>query len=126
MEENKGGRPPKEFDRELFEQLCGIMCTEDEICDIFKTTDKTLSNWCKRTYGLGFSDAHKRFSARGKLSLRRYQFKLAQKNASMAIFLGKNYLGQRDAIEYRDDTALEKLDEILSEAKQNAFKSETE
>lgn len=117
---NKGGRPPKEFDAELFENLCGIMCTEDEICDIFKTTDKTLSGWCKRQYGIGFSDAHKRFSARGKLSLRRYQFKLAQKNASMAIFLGKNYLGQRDAMEYQDNTALEKLDAILKETRSNA------
>lgn len=120
MPKNQGGRPPKEFDQDLFESLCGIMCTEDEICDIFKTTDKTLVNWCNRTYGMGFSDAHKMFSARGKLSLRRYQFKLAQKNASMAIFLGKNYLGQRDDIEFRDENALQKLDEILSQVRENA------
>lgn len=120
------GRPAKEFDKELFEQLCGIMCTEEEICGIFKTTDKTLANWCQRTYGLNFSEAHKRYSAQGKLSLRRYQFKLAQKNAAMAIFLGKNYLGQRDEVEYHDTAALEKLDAILSETKNNAFKSETE
>lgn len=122
MAKNKGGRPPKDFDAELFENLCGLMCTEEEICDIFRTTDKTLSNWCKRTYGTGFSDAHKRFSARGKLSLRRYQFRLAQKNASMAIFLGKNYLGQRDALEYEDNKAIEKLDEILSQTRQNAIR----
>ena len=120
MEENKGGRPPKEFDRDLFEQLCGIMCTEDEICDIFKTTDKTLSNWCKRTYGLGFSDAHKRFSARGKLSLRRYQFKLAQKNAAMAIFLGKNYLGQKDNIIETDEQTLQAVGEALVKIKRAA------
>lgn len=104
----KTGRPPKEFDQELFEQLCGIMCTEEEICDIFKTTDKTLAGWCQRRYKTTFSEAQKRFSARGKLSLRRYQFKLAQKNASMAIFLGKNYLGQTDVsgISYAGSTSL--------------------
>lgn len=122
----KRGRPSKEFDKELFEQLCGIMCTEEEICGIFKTTDKTLASWCQRTYGMNFSDAHKIYSAHGKLSLRRYQFKLAQKSAAMAIFLGKNYLGQRDMVEYHDDAALEKLDAILSETKNNAFKSEAE
>ncbi len=31
------------------------------------------------------------------MSLRRFQFKLAQRSAAMAIFLGKNYLGQSDA-----------------------------
>ena len=94
----KAGRPAKDFDRELFEQLCAIMCTEEEICSIFETTDKTLVNWCQRTYGMNFSEAQKRYSARGKMSLRRYQFKLAQKSAAMAIFLGKNYLGQKDNI----------------------------
>jgi len=32
----------------------------------------------------------------GKASLRRTQFKLAQTHPNMAIFLGKNYLGQVD------------------------------
>ena len=31
------------------------------------------------------------------------QWKLAQKNASMAIFLGKNYLGQSDEGAKNDD-----------------------
>ena len=33
---------------------------------------------------------------RGKASLRRVQFDLAKRNAAMAIFLGKNLLGQSD------------------------------
>ena len=33
------------------------------------------------------------------MSLRRNQFKLAEKSAAMAIFLGKNYLGQTDRFE---------------------------
>ena len=121
----KAGRPPKEFDKELFESLCGIMCTEEEICGVLKTTDKTLNNWLGRTYGMDFSEAQKRYSARGKVSLRRYQFNLAKKNAAMAIFLGKNYLGQSDTVEYEDNTALEKLDAILKGVKKNA-QQETE
>lgn len=116
------GRPPKEFDKELFEQLCGIMCTEEEICGIFKTTDKTLSGWCERTYDLNFSEAYKIYSSRGKLSLRRAQFKLAQKSPAMAIFLGKNYLGQKDYFESDNKDALAKLDQILDGVKENAVK----
>lgn len=33
---------------------------------------------------------------KGRANLRRLQFHLAQKNAAMAIFLGKNMLGQAD------------------------------
>lgn len=117
---NKGGRPKKEFSKEVFEGLCAIMCTEDEICGVFRTTDKTLSRWCERNYGMGFSDTYKVYSANGKMSLRKWQFNLAKKSAAMAIFLGKNYLGQRDAVEYEDNTALDKLDKILRNVKDNA------
>lgn len=94
------GRPTKEFDREIFENLCGIMCTESEICSVFNTTDKTLSSWCRRVYHESFSEIYKKLTARGKISLRRNQFKLSQKSPAMAIFLGKQYLGQKDVIEY--------------------------
>lgn len=34
-----------------------------------------------------------------KIRLRRNQFKLSERSASMAIWLGKQYLGQKDSIE---------------------------
>ena len=46
-----------------------------------------------------FSDAYKNKSQLGKSSLRRAQFKLAEKNATMAIWLGKQYLDQKDVVE---------------------------
>lgn len=115
--ENKGGRPRKKIDKEVFEKLCGIMCTEDEICGVFGITDKTLSKWCKDTYGQGFSDVYKIMSADGKISLRRKQWKLADKSAAMAIFLGKNYLGQKDNVTDTVDETLSKLDEVLGTIK---------
>ncbi len=90
------GRLPKEIDTEQFEKLCGLQCTEAEICGWFGVSDKTLSGWCKRTYGEGFSEVYEKKREFGKISLRRAQFRLAEKSAAMAIFLGKNYLGQRD------------------------------
>ena len=35
----------------------------------------------------------------GRVSLRRTQMAMAEKNATMAIFLGKQYLGQKDQAE---------------------------
>ena len=60
-------------------------------------SEHTIERWCKRTYELGFAEAYKKFSATGKTSRRRSQFDLANKgNATMLIWLGKQYLGQTD------------------------------
>lgn len=92
-------RPKKEIDKNDFEKLCALQCTQEEICSWFDITDKTLQAWCKRTYNKGFSEVYAKKREKGKISLRRAQFRLAEKSASMAIFLGKNYLGQKDVVE---------------------------
>jgi hypothetical protein len=89
-------RPQKEIDQKQFENLCGLQCTEEEIADFFDCSVDTISRWCKRTYDESFAEVYKKKSSKGKISLRRAQLRLAEKNASMAIFLGKQYLGQRD------------------------------
>ena len=92
-------RPRKEIDQKQFENLCGLQCTLEEICDWFGVTDKTLNSWCKRTYSESFSEVFRQKRSTGKISLRRSQWRLAEKNASMAIWLGKQYLGQKDIVE---------------------------
>ena len=59
----------------------------------------TLCRWCKREYGVTFAEIYKTKSEKGRIALRRYQFKLAEKYPAMAIFLGKQYLGQRDNVD---------------------------
>ena len=92
-------RPRKEIDQKQFENLCGLQCTLEEICGWFDVTDKTLDSWCKRTYNASFSEVFKQKRGNGKISLRRMQWRLAEKNATMAIWLGKQYLDQRDIVE---------------------------
>lgn len=92
-------RPQKEIDQKQFENLCGLQCTREEICGWFDVTDKTLESWCKRTYGNVFSLVFAQKRGKGKISLRRSQWRLAEKNANMAIWLGKQYLDQKDHIE---------------------------
>lgn len=108
-------RPRKEIPQKDFESLCALQCTLEEICGFLEVSDKTLESWCKRTYTdeygnpMNFSEVFKLKRGKGKISLRRNQFQLAKKNASMAIFLGKQYLGQSengirdDADEQTDD-----------------------
>ena len=100
----KGDTPAQDrIDKKQFENLCGLQCTLLEICDFFDVEDDTLNSWCKKTYGTTFSEVFKLKRGKGQISLRRMQWKLAEKNPTMAIFLGKQYLGQKDKIEYTDD-----------------------
>ncbi len=93
----KMGRPRKVIIKNEFEKLCTLQCTQEEICGWFGVSPDTITRWCKRNYdGKTFAEAFKQFSADGKISLRRHQFRLAEKSAAMAIFLGKQMLGQRD------------------------------
>jgi len=93
-----------ESDYKKFESLCAIQCTQQEICSIMEDIDhRTLARLIAERYldedgnPLDYANAYKKHAATGKASLRRSQFKLAERNATMAIFLGKQYLGQRDA-----------------------------
>ena len=92
----KMGRPRKEIDHEQFRKLC----TLSEIASWFDCSEDTIERWCKRETGKTFADIHRNYSVDGKISLRRIQFKLAEKNVTMAIWLGKQYLGQKDTHEY--------------------------
>lgn len=116
----KMGRPEIKIKKEDFEKLCALQCTEEEIAGFYDCSVDTINNWCKKTYGETFSETYKKKSAKGKMSLRRYQFKLAERNASMAIFLGKQYLGQRDVIETGTPEELDKVKELLGKLDEEA------
>ena len=92
----KMGRPKIEIDQKQFESLCGMQCTLVEIASHFQCSEDTVERWCKQTYSCTFAEAYKKHSVRGKMSLRRSQFKIAETNATMAIWLGKQYLHQSD------------------------------
>lgn len=90
------GRPEKEIDWTLFEQLCAIQCTQSEIASMMKIHIDTLRDRAVVHYGDEYSNIYKKLSESGKCSLRRNQFVLSKTNASLAIWLGKQWLGQRD------------------------------
>ena len=97
-EVNKGGAPIKEIDYKQLEKLCAIQCTGEECAAILKIDYDTLNRALKRDNHGGFTDYFKKNSATGKASLRRRQYKSAveEGNIPMMIWLGKQYLGQKE------------------------------
>lgn len=113
------GRPLKEFNKQIFEGLCQIQCTVNEVESVLQSDQRTIDNWCKREYGESFSTIYKRFADCGKPSLRRMQWNLAKTNASMGIWLGKQYLGQKDHDDEKKGIAPNdnSLTQLISEVK---------
>lgn len=114
------GRPRKEIDQKQFENLCALQCTLEEICGFFDVCTDTLESWCKRTYKENFSEVFAKKRGIGRISLRRNQWQLAAKNASMAIWLGKQYLGQRDTVEIGLPSDAEKEDALSASLREMA------
>ena len=99
----KAGRPKKTFSDAQWKQIenmASIHCTQEEICGVMSVDHKTFTRMLKEHYNLDFSQFFKKYSASGKMSLRRAQFKAAvdKGNTAMLIWLGKQYLGQRDVV----------------------------
>lgn len=93
---NLGGRPPKDIDYKLLDECCFIHCTGEEICHLLGMSYELLNQKLKKERGVGFLEYFAEKSAGGKKSLRRRQYHLAQENAAMSIWLGKNILKQSE------------------------------
>lgn len=113
----KLGRPEKPIDWKSFEDLCHIQCTPEEIASFCKVARSTLYDRAEKEYGEEFPTVYKRFTEGGKCSLRRTQMKLAQKNTAMAIWLGKQYLGQKDREENAHYESAELIKKLVDEIK---------
>lgn len=105
--------------QELFENLCAIQCTREEICGVLNVSKDTLLRWCKATYGTDFETIYEQKKQNGRASLRRMMFKQAEKNATMAIWLSKQHLGMKDNIEV-ESTQLVKVEQLLSKIEEEA------
>lgn len=78
-----------------------IQCTDREAAAALGVALNTLKLFFER-----HPEARDEFDdgkEEGFVSLRRKQFKLAENNAAMAIWLGKQYLGQKDRTELSGD-----------------------
>lgn len=91
----KRGRPKIEFDLKQVEKLAMLQCTYDELAAFFDCSKDTIINRMKDDES--FSAAYKSGLEKGKMSLRRLQWRAAESgNVTMLIWLGKQHLGQTD------------------------------
>ena len=111
---NPVGRPKIKLDYETIEKLAGMMCTQEEIASYFDCDVRTLQRDDE------FCRAYKKGLDKGRMSLRRKQYAMSETNVTMAIWLGKQYLGQTDKIEQKQEDKLDVLIETLGSAIKNA------
>lgn len=86
-------RPLKQIDTNLLAGLARIGCTDEEMAVFLECSVDTLTR--------RFAEVIKKGRAEMKMSLRRTQIKIAESgNVAMAIWLGKQHLGQKDRHEH--------------------------
>jgi hypothetical protein len=95
VEKKKRGRPKIEISLVELEKLAGLHCTYEEVAGWFGVTKQTIIN--RMEGDTEFRSAWERGQAKGKIGLRRIQWRIAEQgNGNMAIFLGRILLNQRD------------------------------
>lgn len=101
IEHRRVSRPKSEFNWRECAYLCSIGCTRQEIAGFFQIHPETLQKYVKEEYGFNFTDYYEKHSQGLKVSLRRAQMtKALEGDANMLKFLGKNYLGQKDKVDF--------------------------
>lgn len=114
----RSGPPPKPIDWELFQELCALQCTQSEIASCLKIHKDTLRDRAMEHYCEDYGTIYARYSEEGKCSLRRNQFVMSRKSAAMAIWLGKQWLGQKETFDSNDEVIrkiFDKIDDKLRE-----------
>lgn len=107
VKKRKVGRPKIELNLGELERLSRLNCTMPEISAYFDIPLRTLED--KFTNEPEVRKAIEKGRATGMLSLRRKQIQIMEdtNNSTMAIWLGKQMLGQTDRQEIRQDINIE-------------------
>lgn len=95
------GRPPllkdDEPTRRLVSGLASIQCTKHEAAAVFGVSWHTFHKFLSKNQTI--KEIWDNGLPAGRASLRRKQFAMADRSAPMAIWLGKQYLEQRDKVD---------------------------
>ena len=93
----KVGRPEKEINWKIVEELLEAGCSAAEIAPHFDIHYDTLYTQVEKKFGISFTQYSSKFKQKGESSIRKKQFDKALKGDNMMlIWLGKNRLKQSD------------------------------
>jgi len=111
--------PPKEtkpkpaskanIDWPLIDEMLLDMCEANEIAAALFISSEILSEKIKEKYKMEFSAYRNNKRAKTIQNLRKEQLVLSKSNASMSVWLGKQYLGQKDKHENQDNSVAGKV-----------------
>jgi hypothetical protein len=91
------GRKLTQIDLKELEKLCSLQCSHEEIAAWFGVSVRTIQNRCKLPK---YADVMRRGKAKGCISVRRAQMRLLEAgNGTIAVWLGKILLGQKDTMQ---------------------------
>lgn len=98
------GRPRKAGSKPRFKvswrtvtKLCRMQCTLEEIAAELGCSEDTVERAIEREHGIKFREYYAKARLGGFVSIRRHQMQLAERgDKTMLIWLGKQWLGQRD------------------------------
>ena len=120
------GRKAKVIDLVELEKLCALHATDEEIAAWFGVSTRTIESRRKQPK---FAEVMNRGRAMGRISVRRFQMKLMEAgNPMMTVWLGKQFLGQRDVMPIEVggvngepvQISLQALDDAIERAKKAA------
>jgi len=100
------GRPKIQIDFNHLKRLCQRPMTCEDISALMGVSNDTLERAIKREYGVTFAVYKEQNLAGFRLTIIEQQVKIMNKgNASMAIWLGKQYCNQKDKTEISSNDA---------------------
>lgn len=100
-----GGRPQSiHIDWEKVKLMAQCHTGGETIANILGISYDSLARYCKKEHGMTFKEFYRMHEGAGKASLRQVQMNVALKgNPQMLVWLGKQYLGQKERNEISGD-----------------------
>lgn len=106
-------RPPIEIDWKKVDQYLQAQCNGTGIAGLLGIHPDTLYMKCEEKFKMGFSQYSAQKKSEGKELLRAKQFNVAMGgDKTMLVWLGKQYLDQRDKTEIETGDVAESLSRI--------------
>ena len=107
------GRPRTEIDRQIVDEYLLAQCQGTEIADLLGIAADTLYRRCEEEFSMTFTAYSQQKKSAGKAVLRKKQWEMALNgDRTMAVWLGKQVLGQRDKID-NDISVSEKVQPVI-------------
>lgn len=102
------GRPEIQINEKMFEAMIGIpFVTAENIASAMDVSVKTIRRYAKKKYGVNFDHLITQKREGHKLKLAARQYAMAMEGVpAMAIWLGKQWLGQSEKIETKNETTV--------------------